>query len=187
MTKKTIDEQAEIGQNQTLPKKNEKVDIHSINLEKTPMTKKQKKMAITLSIFAVVAGITTGFGGFKLGSKTSVLTSNQEPDSKIEQVPTKEVKAGDVFGVQDEETFKDSAEGYLEEGGINGEGSHKLLRAGGESQTVYLTSSVTDLNEFIGMDIKIWGETFKAQKAGWLMDIGRIEVIDPKGSSPTEE
>jgi hypothetical protein len=94
---------------------------------------------------------------------------------------------GDVFGVQDEKTFKDSAEGYLEIGGLDGEGSHKLLRPGGDSQTVYLTSSVTDLDKFDGMSVKVWGETFKGQKAGWLMDVGRVQIVSPQGEKPTEE
>jgi hypothetical protein len=97
------------------------------------------------------------------------------------------VKNGEVFGLPDTETFKDSAEGYLEEGGLEGEGSHHLLRAGGASQTVYLTSSVTDLDKFKGMQVKIWGETFKAQHAGWLMDVGRVQVVATQGNKPAEK
>ena len=84
-------------------------------------------------------------------------------------------------------SFKDSAEGYLEEGGLEGEGSHKLLRPGGDSQTVYLTSSVTDLDELVGTEVRIWGETFKGQKAGWLMDVGRVEVLKVDAESPAEQ
>jgi hypothetical protein len=83
-----------------------------------------------------------------------------------------------VVGVEDTETFKDTAEGKLEKGGLNGEGSHHLVRPGGESQTVYLTSSIVDLDKFVGSKVKIWGETFAAQKAGWLMDVGRLEVLN---------
>ena len=68
-------------------------------------------------------------------------------------------------------------EGNLESGGINGEGTHKLIRPGGDSQTVYLTSSVLDLNQFVGKKVKVWGQTFSAKKAGWLMDVGRVEVL----------
>lgn len=80
-------------------------------------------------------------------------------------------------GVDDAKTFRDTAEGELQFGGINGEGTHKLIRPGGENQTVYLTSSVLDLNEFTGKRTRVWGETFAAQKAGWLMDVGKIEVL----------
>ena len=62
-----------------------------------------------------------------------------------------------------------------------------MLRVGGVSQTVVLTSSATDLSKLVGMNVKVWGETFKAQKAGWLMDVGRIQVISTKGQPPAEE
>lgn len=142
-------------------------------------------MVAAMLLFAVGAGIATGYGGYKLKAKAGGITD--EGAAPIQQVAGDTIKAGQVFGVQDAKTFKDSAEGYLEEGGVNGEGSHHLLRAGGASQTVVLTSSVTDLSKFVGMQVKVGGETFKAQKAGWLMDVGRVEVINPKGQPPTEE
>ena len=37
------------------------------------------------------------------------------------------------------------------------------------------------------MEVQIWGETFKGQKAGWLMDVGRIKVIEVEGESPLVE
>lgn len=88
------------------------------------------------------------------------------------------VKVGDVVGSADEAVFKDNAVGMLDRGGIDGEGSHQLVREGGESQTVYLTSSVVDLEQFVGRKVQVWGETFAAQKAGWLMDVGRVKVLE---------
>ena len=73
-------------------------------------------------------------------------------------------------------TFKDVAEGTLQKGGIDGEGTHKLIRPGGDSQTVYLTSSVVDLSQYEGKKVKVFGETQKALKEGWLMDVGKVEV-----------
>ena len=64
------------------------------------------------------------------------------------------------------------------------EGSHVLLRPGGASQTVHLTSSVTDLEKFVGMQVRVWGETFRGRSAGWLMDVGRVEVIKTVGTAP---
>lgn len=88
-------------------------------------------------------------------------------------------------GIKDEKTFKDTAEGRLEANNDASvpEGSHKLIRPGGASKTAYLTSSVVDLNQFVGKCIQIWGETFAAQKAGWLMDVGRVKFLDncPEG------
>jgi len=34
------------------------------------------------------------------------------------------------------------------------------------------------LDQFVGRKIQIWGETYKAQKAGWLMDVGRVKILE---------
>ncbi len=162
------------------------VILHQMeNDQKGTSSMKASKLTMILAAVTIIAGIGTGVGVAKLQGKSvpGVPGSNQP----LQQVAGSDVKAGDVFGVPDEKTFKDSAEGYLEAGGLDGEGSHSLLRVGGPSQTVYLTSSVTDLSKFEGMNVKVWGETFKAQKAGWLMDVGRVQVISPQGQAPSEE
>ncbi len=84
---------------------------------------------------------------------------------------------GTVVGSDDLKTFKDNAEGVLKEGGLEGEGQYHLVRPGGESQYVYLISSIVDLSQFEGKKVKVWGETQKAEKVGWLMDVGRLEVL----------
>lgn len=137
------------------------------------------KIMIALTIVAVLAGVGTGFGTFRLSNKGSA--------EELASVPTTTgVQVGDEFGSKDE-AFDSHAIGYIEAGGLDGEGSHKLLRPGGGSQTVYLTSSVTDLDLFVGMEVEVWGETFKGQKAGWFMDVGRIKVVTVDAESPTEE
>ena len=142
------------------------------------------RLFIVLTIIAVLSGVGTGFGSFKLFANKS---NSSESNLALQELPTAgKLNVGDTFGSKDE-SFKDSAEGYLEVGGLDGEGSHKLLRPGGESQTVYLTSSVTDLTQLAGTEIKVWGETFKGQKAGWLMDVGRVEVLKVDAESPAEE
>lgn len=147
---------------------------------------KKSPLPIIAAVIAIAAGVATGWGGAQLQGKTA--SDNGIPaNGQLQQVATGEVKAGDVFGVADEQTFKDSAEGFLQIGGLDGEGSHKLLRVGGPSQTVYLTSSITDLDKFDGMNVKVWGETFKGQKAGWLMDVGRIQIVNTQGEAPAEE
>jgi hypothetical protein len=65
---------------------------------------------------------------------------------------------------------------HLQEGGIDGEGQYHLVRPGGDSQNVYLTSSVVDLSLFVNKKVKVWGQTQTAQKAGWLMEVGRVQV-----------
>lgn len=140
------------------------------------------KLFITLTVVAVLAGVGTGFGTFRLTAKSN--------SSNTQQIATQpedgSIQNGDEFGILD---VGDAANaiGYLEEGGLDGEGSHKLLRPGGDSQTVYLTSSATDLDEFVGMDVEIWGETFKGQKAGWFMDVIKVKVVEVNALPPTEE
>lgn len=144
-----------------------------------------KKRSLTSTIITVVVTVFLGVAtGYILNQRLPVGMLPGSSATPVAQVATGEVKAGDVFGSANVESFKDSAAGLLIIGGLDGEGSHSLLREGGESQTVYLTSSVTDLNKFENMEVKVWGETFRGQKAGWLMDVGRIEVINPQGQQP---
>lgn len=85
---------------------------------------------------------------------------------------------GKTYGDGDKKIFKDEAEGVMEDGGIEGEGQVHLVRTGGDDQNVYLTSSLVDLSEFVGKKVKVWGQTFEGQKAGWLMDVGRLQVLE---------
>ena len=148
------------------------------------MTKRSKQTLIIIGLIALAAGTGTGFGAYKLRAKNQSPASGSE--SQLQTIAGEVIEEGDIFGVEDESTFKDNVQGYLELGGIDGEGSHRLLRAGGVSQTVYLTSTVTDLDKLVGMEVKVWGETYKGQQAGWLMDVGKIEVVDPEAEAPIE-
>lgn len=153
--------------------------------EKDYLMKTPSRLFIILTVVAVIAGVGTGFGSFKLFTNNSGL--NRSGGSEVQELPSAEkIKVGDIYGDKDKE-YDGWAEGYLEEGGLDGEGSHKLLRPGGASQTVVLTSSVTDLSQLAGSEVKIWGESFKGQKAGWLMDVGRVEVLKVNAESPAEE
>jgi len=79
-------------------------------------------------------------------------------------------------GVLDPKVKYDNATGVLNEGGVGNEGTHHLVRDGGPTKTVYLTSSVIDLQSFVGKKVQVWGETLASKKAGWLMDVAKIEV-----------
>ena len=61
------------------------------------------------------------------------------PEEIKREASEDEIEPGLIVGLADEETFSDSAEGILEEGGIDGEGSHHLTRGEDKSQNVYLT------------------------------------------------
>ncbi len=84
---------------------------------------------------------------------------------------------GGVGACKNEAVFRDSAEGELTEGGIDGEGTYHLVREGGPSQNVYLTSTSVDLSAFVGKKVKVLGETMSAKKAGWLMDVGCVKPL----------
>lgn len=128
------------------------------------------KNSIIIFIVFILLGVGTGFAVAKVKSSVGLGST----DTKLSADKTEK---GDVVGSDDTKTFKDVAEGTLREGGIGDEGTHHLERPGGESQNVYLTSSVVDLSSFEGKKVKVWGTTFDAEKAGWLMDVGRVEVL----------
>ena len=96
---------------------------------------------------------------------------------KSEKSATASKSIGKAVGIVDKKTFKDSAEGVLKEGGIDGEGNFHIERVGGESQNVYLTSTTVDLSEYINKKVRVWGQTFSGEKAGWLMDVGLVETL----------
>lgn len=125
---------------------------------------------ILIFFLIIISGIITGFliyAGKQLLAGKQTLFSLQKSVKK----------AKSSAGIQDKKTFKDKAEGTLREGGIDGEGQFHLERPGGESQNVYLTSTTVDLSQYLGKKVRVWGETFKAEKAGWLMDVGSVEVL----------
>ncbi len=135
-------------------------------------------------ILILVAGVGSGYLGSQLLPKSS-LSPTKQTAIETTSVPEGGVKVGDTIGLN-RESFKDTTVGVLQSGGINGEGTHHLLKPGGVSQTVYLTSSVLDLDPFVGHKVTVWGETFKAQKAGWLMDVGKIRVDELNAPTPSQ-
>src|SRR3972149_11113450 len=143
--------------------------IHNFNKQSVKSAMNSPKI-IALFIGVAVLGILTGY--FLSGNiSTPSSTSKGGGILNLSSVPK-----GTIMGSDDKETFSDIAEGVLKEGGVEGEGAYHLERPGGESQNVYLTSSIVDLSKVIGKKIKVWGQTQKAQHAGWLMDAGRVEV-----------
>lgn len=117
----------------------------------------------TFIAVVVIVGAVVGFGFSSLNKKTVNNSGSKTTDQSA--------------GIVDKKTFKDSVEGTLREGGIEGEGNFHLERPGGDSQNAYLTSSTVDLSGYIGKKVKVWGQTFSGQKAGWLMDVGSVEII----------
>lgn len=140
--------------------------IYSLGNEK----KKKDIKGYLIPSLIIVAGIGSGF----LLSRT-VEKSLPKPASNTMITDNKTTPATNGNSTLNQ-VFSDSAEGELQENTSKTEGSYKLVRPGGDSQTVYLTSSVLDLSTYVGKKVKVMGQTFAAKKAGWLMDVGKIEV-----------
>lgn len=155
----------------------EKVQTVATTSSKEARANPQKYMMLGL---AIVLGIASGYGLFKLLPANPATSGVDVATGQV----TGGIKVGDVVGNQDEATFRDRAEGVIEKGTATGEGSHSLLRPGGPSKTANLTSSVIDLDQFVGHRVEVWGETFSAQKSGWLMDVGRIKVLELNAPKP---
>lgn len=177
MEEKTQPESTELA-GEVKPQEQKPQAIPEVPEEKTQILKRFPKAGIRgnllfalVALLVVLLGVGTGWllSGKVLGKKTG---------EQLEGVAPGAEKTLTEAGIADEATFRDSAEGILEEGGVNGEGTHHLVREGGPSQYVYLTSTVIDLQSFVGKTVKVWGETIGAQEAGWLMDVGKIKVIE---------
>lgn len=136
--------------------------------------------ALIILVIIVAGGLT----GFWLSRQTTFGVSGSG-GSRTLMGGAQLVQSPKEMGIKDTETFRDSAKGRIE---VNDnpevpEGSHKLIRSGGPSQTAYITSSVVDLNLFVGKCVEVNGQTFAAKKAAWLMDIGWVKLLDscPEG------
>lgn len=131
--------------------------------------KKLEALSIPIVIVFFIVSLVIGIGsGYLLAKKEgpSIASDTKSTESSKE-----------AAGILDKKRFPDDAEGTLRKGGIDGEGNFHVERKGGESQNVYLTSSTVDLSKFVGKKVRVWGQTFTGQKAGWLMDVGYIEVL----------
>lgn len=143
----------------------------SIVKELEPMTETKVTLSLPIIVIAVAIIIAGGFTGFALarGRSGTMISPGQSAKTAAGGLQK-------TVGLSLDKVGKDNAEGMLVEGGVDGEGSHHLERDGGPSQNVYLTSSVVPLDDYVGKKVKVWGETFAAAKAGWFMDVGRLEL-----------
>lgn len=144
--------------------------MHDFNESSTGNTSLFSMKIIIILLVAAVLGIGTGY--FVSGSAGSKPISGEKIKS------ASQVQKGQKYGDSNTSAFKDSAEGTLKKGGLDGEGEYHIERPGGESQNVYVTSSTVDLSLFVDRKIKVHGQTFQGQKAGWLMDVGQVEVLN---------
>lgn len=135
----------------------------------SPSPMKNNLILGVVSVVVVLAGVALGYVLSGVGKKTTGITgtnTNSVTSTKNEA------------GIEDESKFSTTADGVLEEGGIGGEGTYHLVRGSGPSQYAYLTSSVVDLSVFVGKKVEVWGDTMSGKKAGWLIDVGKIKVVE---------
>lgn len=150
-------------------------------LEPIPMAKKSTNSLkiILLALTVVLLGIGTGYGLAKMGSSAPGV----ETPTTNTPIESDQIEVGKVYGSQIN-GFTDEAAGVIVDGGINGDGTHRLLRPGGESQIVCLTSDVLDIDLFLDHKVTVWGETFNTLKCGWFMNVGRVEVQELNAEKP---
>lgn len=123
------------------------------------------RLLLGVVIVAVVLGVATGY------------ILSQKGGSKV----TNPLVGTPKTPQQDIRTFRDFAEGVVKARPVSSnpseyvEGTHLLQREG--AVPVALTSSVVDLSQYEGKKVKVFGETHKALKEGWLMDVGKVEEI----------
>lgn len=136
----------------------------------TSGNKLAKIVPVLLIIIVVVIGIATGF----------VLSTKNKPS-----IAGKILLEGEGISPEIQEnlsqTFSDEAQGVLEKNtelDRYAQGPWILIRPGGDDQRAFLTSTVLDLDEYIGKEVKVFGETFGSSQVGWLLDVGKVEVID---------
>lgn len=140
--------------------------LRSMDAKDTPKDMKKSGMIIfTVYVVLIALGVGTGY-----------LLAAKSPAGSPLAPKGATINTSNVVGVQDASTFKDCATGKLEKGGVQNEGTHRLIRDGGPSQTAYLISSVIDLDQYAGSTVKVCGQTLAAKKVSWLMDVGRLEL-----------
>jgi len=123
---------------------------------------------MVVGLVVILAGgltgkILAGGGISKTSNGTEVVTKNGEV-----------TEAGSPEG----EFTDEPAEGMLIVGGMDDEGTHHLDRGMGPQKDVYLFSTSLDLSKFEGKKVKVWGHSLTSKKAPWLMDVGRIIVLE---------
>lgn len=140
--------------------------------EKTSTPNIEKQTPFSPSI--IIAVVITVFAGTVLGFAASRMTQKNGLSAVSRTLGDAASSAS--YGQRNKELFPDIVTGKLKKGGIESEGTHHLERKGGVSQNVYLTSSSVDLDQFINKTVMVEGKTYSAEKAGWFMEVGYLEI-----------
>lgn len=132
-------------------------------------TKKFNAVFAVAAMVAIVLGVGTGY-----------YLTHKPASAKSSAEATQDVKAKTTANDESiSKVFTDEpVEGVLRAGGIDGEGTHHLERGAGSDKDIYLLSTVIDLDGFVGKKVRIWGQTLSGQEAAWLMDVGKVKVLE---------
>jgi len=159
------------------------MDIPNLNTNQTLSSPANNRKNLLVISIVVVTALTSGFWISRFfpsqnQSTSSNLGSNNSTALSADTISHSDQLAvdqwyGDVNGL-----FKDTATGTISNEGINGEGTHTLIRPGGDDQNAALTSSVVDLDLFVDKKVEIKGETNVSQKVGWFLDVGSIKIVE---------
>lgn len=156
------------------------MDIPNLSQPNQPIIS-QKIFSAPAVLIVLILGITAGFWFSRIAPKQ---ISNNANSTKANGVisaenikSSKELQVGKVYG-DTAKNFTDTATGVIEQGNINGEGTHILNREGGATQRASLTSSVVDLDLFVDKKVEIKGETNTSNKTAWLLDVGTIKILE---------
>ena len=124
---------------------------------KLDMPKKNLLPTAVIFVIVIIAGFLTGSW---LKSRSGFKGTENVPENIQTNIPTTGAKVGDTYGSTDEKAFRDKVLGVVDKGGVSGEGTHKLVRPGGASQTVCISSTTIDLDLLVGHQVTLWGETW---------------------------
>ena len=131
---------------------------------------KKSNMGLILGVGALLV-IVVG-----VGSAWLISTKLMSKSAATAKVPGSVVTSTSA-GMLDPSIKYDMATGMMVDGGISGEGTQHLDRDGIPAHFVYMTSSVVDLSSFVGKKVQVWGQTEASKKAGWLMDVSKVQVV----------
>jgi len=158
------------------------MDIPNLNHPSVVTSSPSTPVSKPIIVLIIFLAVSLGFWGSRLMSKPGATMVSKVSNNALVINPetitdSTQIQVGKLYGNLDK-TFKDSATGTIEKGSINGEGTHILNRAGGVTQRAALTSSVVDLDLFVGKKVQVTGETNASTKASWLLDVGTIKIIE---------
>lgn len=140
----------------------------TISPAKPLSTNNMHRIFLVVLVLSVILGAGVGYNLASGNSK--VKTTNVISNDEVPKNPQ-----------QDTKTFRDFAQGVIEKkaepkrADEYTEGTHILKRDG--AHPVALTSSILDLSQYEGKKVKVYGETQKAIKEGWLMDVGKVTPL----------